>query len=101
MDIIDAPGERSEKSYVTAVILSGIFGIVGIHHLYVERWGMFILDFGLFVATLYFYINGQFVLAAILFLLDLIHTVIVTFLLLVGKYRDGSGKLVTYPGQKI
>ena len=31
---------KSEKRYTTAVILSGVFGVVGIHHFYVERWGI-------------------------------------------------------------
>lgn len=101
MDIIDAPNDHSEKSYVTAVVLSAIFGVVGIHHIYVERWGMFILDFGLLVATIYFYINGQLAIAAAFFLIDLVHTVIVTYQLFVGQYRDGAGKIIPYPGQKI
>lgn len=92
---------KSEKKYTTAVILSGIFGIIGIHHFYVERWGMGILDFGLFIGALFFYISGHFLIAGGLFVIDFIHTIIVTYLLLVGQYRDGKGKLITYPGQKI
>ena len=92
---------KSNKKYTTAVILSGIFGIVGIHHFYVERWGMGILDFGLFLGTVLLYFYGQFLIAGGLFIIDLIHTVIVTYLLLVGQYRDGQKKLITYPGQNI
>lgn len=91
----------SEKRYTTAVILSGIFGIIGIHHFYVGRWGMGLFDFGLFIGTVFIYISGYFIFAGGLFLIDFIHTVIVTYLLLVGQYRDGNGKLIIYPGQQI
>jgi len=30
---------------------------------------------------------------------DVIHTIVVTFMLLVGAYRDGNGNIVAYPGQ--
>lgn len=92
---------RSDKKYVTSVILAGVFGVVGIHHFYVERWGMGLLDFSLFVATVIFYVFGNPLVGVGLFAIDFVHTVIVTYLLLVGQYRDGKGKLITYPGQKI
>ena len=92
---------KSDKKYTTAVILSGIFGIIGIHHFYVERWRMGILDFGLFLGTVMFYASGEFLIAGGLLIIDIIHTLIVTYLLLVGQYRDGQGKLITYPGQNI
>lgn len=92
---------KSNKRYTTAVILSGIFGIIGIHHFYVERWGMGLLDFGLFTGTVVLYFSEHFLIAGGLFIIDLIHTVIVTYLLLVGQYRDGQGRLITYPGQNI
>ena len=92
---------KSDKQYTIAVILSGIFGVMGIHHFYVKRWEMGILDLGMFIATFVLYINELFLYAGILFLIDLIHTVVVTYLLLVGQYRDGEGKLITYPGQKL
>jgi TM2 domain-containing membrane protein YozV len=40
---------KPKKKYTTAVILSGVFGIVGIHHFYLGRWGMGLMDFGLFI----------------------------------------------------
>ena len=92
---------KSEKNYSTAVILSGIFGIVGIHHFYVGRWGMGVLDFSLFLVFALLYYNNCFLYAGIVFILDLVHTIVVTYLLLVGKYNDGQGKRITYPGQKI
>lgn len=92
---------KSDKKYTIAVILSGIFGVIGIHHFYVERWGMGILDFGLFLGTVFFFISGDLLIAYGLLTIDIIHTVIVTYLLLTGQYRDGKGKLITYPGQNI
>tara|TARA_B100000989_G_scaffold145667_1_gene108574 strand:- start:1063 stop:1233 length:171 start_codon:yes stop_codon:yes gene_type:complete len=37
----------------------------------------------------------------IILCIDVIHTFVVTILLLVGAYKDGNGDLVTYPGQNI
>lgn len=91
--------ENSDKTYVTAVILSGIFGIMGIHHFYVGRWAMGIFDLGLFIATVLFYTFELYAVAMLFFAVDLVHTVIVTYLLLVGKYKDGNGNLIKYPGQ--
>ena len=91
----------SEKKYLTAVILSGIFGVMGVHHFYVGRWAMGFLDMGLFIGTVAAYSSGDFLVAGVLFIADLIHTVFVTYLLMVGKYRDGHGKIISYPGQKI
>lgn len=100
--VIDSnANEASEKSYTTAVILSAIFGVIGIHHFYLERWGMGIFDLGLSVTAYVLYLNGEWVWAISLFAIDFIHTAIVTFQLLVGTFKDGSGKIVTYPGQKL
>jgi TM2 domain-containing membrane protein YozV len=101
MDMENTKANTSEKKYLTAVILSGIFGIMGIHHFYVGRWAMGVLDLGLFLGTLITYLSGNFLIAGLLFFADLVHTVYVTYLLLVGEYRDGRGKLITYPGQII
>lgn len=90
--------EISEKSYATAVILSGIFGMLGVHHFYLRRWGEGILDVGLSLSWLYAFAVGSPV-AWVFFALDFLHTVVVTSLLLVGKFKDGDGKLVAYPGQ--
>ncbi len=91
---------KSPKSYAVAVILSGIFGVVGIHHFYLERWGMGILDFGLFLATICFFLFGYPGMGFVFATLDLGHTIWVTILLLVGKYKDGQGNIVAYPGQE-
>ncbi len=67
---------------------------------YVGCWKMGILDFGLFACTLIAYIQQQYLIAGLSFAIDLIHTVVVTYLLLVGKYKDGKGNIIAYPGQK-
>lgn len=92
--------ESSDKSYAVAVILSGIFGMLGIQHFYLGRWGEGVLDLGLSFAWLYAFAVGQPLAAWGFFCLDLLHTVVVTYLLLVGKFKDGQGKPVTYPGQQ-
>ena len=93
--------QPSDKSYTIAVCLSAIFGVVGIQHFYLERWLEAILDLGLFIATIYFFVTGQFLLAVLCGATDALHTFIVTIMLLTGTFRDGRGKLVMYPGQKL
>ena len=92
---------KSPKKYVTAVCLSGIFGLLGIHHFYLGRWFHGIADFSMTIGG-FILIGTGFDLIGILILgIDVIHTFIVTILLLVGAYRDGEGNVVTYPGQNL
>jgi len=91
----------SPKSYVVAVSLSAIFGVVGVHHLYLRRYLEFIFDFSLFVLTLYFYFAGELLYAVGVGLADALHTFIITIMLLTGSFKDGAGRLVCYPGQRI
>ena len=37
----------SSKNYTKAVILSGVFGFMGLQHFYLRRWGEGLLDLGL------------------------------------------------------
>nr|WP_247663489.1 NINE protein [Shewanella sp. MMG014] len=95
---------KSDKNYATAVILSGIFGIFGVHHFYCGRvlHGFFDLTLAIVGITLLQFEDVTLTLiGAGLIFIDVIHTVVVTFMLLVGSYRDGQGKLITYPGQKL
>ena len=87
----------SEKSYVVSICLAGVFGTVGIHHFYVERWLHGLFDLGLFVLTIFLLFNGQLTLGFFTLLIDIIHTVYVTYKLIVGEYKDGSGKLICIP----
>lgn len=91
----------SEKKYATAVFLAGVFGILGIHHFYLGRWAMGVFDLSLSIMAFGFYASEYFLIGVCLFLIDLIHTVFVTYKLLVGQYKDGQGLLITYPGQKL
>lgn len=93
--------QPSDKSYTIAVCLSAIFGVVGIQHFYLGRLVEATIDLGLFVATVYFVITGQIPLAILVGAIDALHTFIVTIMLLTGTFRDGHGRLVLYPGQKL
>ena len=52
--------EVSDKSYVIAVCLSGIFGTLGIQHFYLERWIEAILDFSAVLVAIYLFFTGHF-----------------------------------------
>ena len=93
--------EVSSKSYIIAVILSAIFGVVGIHHLYLGRYVEFLVDFSLFAATIYFWFSGQILWAVITGAIDGLHTFVITIMLLTGSFKDGSGRTICYPGQRI
>ena len=93
--------EVSKKSYPIAVCLSGIFGVMGIQHFYLERWVEAILDLSAFVATFYLLFTGHFFWAILVAVADAVHTLIVTILLLTGSFNDGHGKRVCYPGQRL
>lgn len=91
----------SEKSYAIAVSLSAIFGVIGIQHFYLERWFEALLDLGLAIATIILFLVGEPGLALLVGAIDAIHTFIVTIMLLTGNFRDGRGRLVCYPGQRL
>jgi len=91
----------SDKSYTIAVCLSGIFGVVGIQHFYLGRWLEAMIDLTLFVTTIYLFLIGEPISAVLVGAIDLLHTLIVTIMLLTGTFRDGKGRLVCYPGQKL
>ncbi|WP_319517902.1 NINE protein [uncultured Martelella sp.] len=99
-----APENISSKSYGTAVALCGVFGIVGVHHFYIGNIVHGFIDFGLFAATVFFYLagaasaDGRFLaIAGLCFLADVVHTIFVFFRLIVGKQHDGAGRLIAIP----
>ena len=93
--------EVSDKSYVIAVCLSGIFGTLGIQHFYLERWIEAILDFSAFFVAMYLFFTGHILWGLLVIVADALHTFIVTILLLIGSFNDGKGRRVCYPGQKL
>jgi TM2 domain-containing membrane protein YozV len=74
---------------------------MGIHHFYLGRYIEGLIDLSLFIATIYFYINGHLFWAIAFGIVDGIHTFIITIMLLTGSFKDGEGKYVCYPGQRL
>lgn len=95
----------SSRKYGVAVMLCGIFGILGVHHFYLGNRLHGLFDLGLFIGMIVCFVlaggqdGGTLAMLGIAFLLtDIIHTMVVFYLLIVGKQRDGQGRLVTYAG---
>lgn len=91
----------SPKKYVTAVCLSGVFGLLGIHHFYLGRWLHGLVDLSMTVGAVFLLLKGMELFGFLVLAIDVIHTFIVTIMLLVGVYKDGEGNVVTYPGQMV
>ncbi len=91
----------SPKSYVVAVCLSGVFGVLGIQHFYLRRWVDGTADVLLTVAWVYYLAIEEPLYFGIFLGLDCIHSFVVTIMLLTGSFRDGDGHIVCYPGQKL
>ena len=102
VDKKDATGirreEPSKKSYVTAVCLAGILGTLGIHHFYVGRWLHGLFDLSLLITAIIFFSLSFWILAILFLLADLIHNTYFVYKLIIGEYRDGSGRLIRIPG---
>ena len=90
--------DSSRKSYVTAVCLAAIFGTVGIHHFYVGRWLHGLFDLSLLIAAGIFFFSSGWILAGLFFFVDVVHNTYFVYKLIIGEYRDGSGKLIRIPG---
>ena len=93
--------QPSSKNYAVAVCISAIFGVMGIHHFYLGRYIEGLIDLSLFIATIYFYVNGQIYWAIGFAVVDGLHTFIITIMLLTGSFKDGAGNYVCYPGQRL
>lgn len=91
----------SPKSYVVAVCLSAVFGLVGIQHFYLGRHLEGLADVFLTIGWVVCFASGEILAGVIFLLLDLAHSLLVTILLLTGSFRDGEGRLVCYPGQNL
>ena len=90
--------DSSQKSYVTAVCLAAIFGTVGIHHFFVRRWLHGLFDLSLLITAGIFFFSSAWILAGLFFFVDVVHNTYFVYKLIIGKYRDGSGKLIRIPG---
>ncbi len=84
--------ETSPKSYGTAVILCGIFGVVGIHHFYLEDYLHGAVDLGLLILGLYLIYGVGSPVGLLFILVDILHTIVIFYLLIVEKWRDGQGR---------
>jgi TM2 domain-containing membrane protein YozV len=93
--------QPSDKSYATAVVLSSLFGLIGIQHFYLGRWAEGVLDLCLSIGWVVSFAMGEPILGVALLLADLIHSFAVTIMLLTGNFKDGEGHMVCYPGQKL
>jgi TM2 domain-containing membrane protein YozV len=93
--------QPSNRSYTTAVILSSIFGFVGVRHFYLGRWIEGVLDVGLSIVWIVSFFRGNFILGVVFAAADILHAFVVTIVLLTGNYRDGDGRVVCYPVQKL
>lgn len=91
----------SPKKYGTAVIVSALFGFAGLQHFYLGRYGLAFLDLGLTIAWIVCFGMGETILGVTFLAIDSLHALWVTFELLTGSFRDGQGRLVCYPGQRL
>jgi TM2 domain-containing membrane protein YozV len=88
--------DKSKKSYAAAVCLAAIFGTVGIHHFYLGRWAHGLFDLAMMVLGVALLMVGEPV-GLLLIIVDCVHTVYFTFKLIIGEYKDGSGRLIAIP----
>jgi TM2 domain-containing membrane protein YozV len=87
--------KKSQKSYGTAVALCGIFGVLGVHHFYIGNWIHGIIDVGLFVSFIVL-LAAESPFAYIFLIIDILHTIVVFYKLIVGSQRDGNGLKISW-----
>jgi TM2 domain-containing membrane protein YozV len=93
--------QPSPKSYATAVALSAVFGFLGVQHFYLGRWVEGLVDLALTAGWIGCFATGHVLHGAALAVLDFAHSLAVTIQLLTGNCKDGEGRVVCYPGQKL
>ena len=98
--------EISPKSFTIAIILANLSGLMGLHHFYLGNIVHGALDLSLFVITVILFVlshvpglESLFALAILTLIIDALHSLFVISMLIIGKQRDGKGRLVAYPGQ--
>jgi TM2 domain-containing membrane protein YozV len=95
------PETPSAKSYAHAVILSSLFGWLGVQHFYLGRWGEGLIDVSLTLGWIVAFASGEILLGVGFLAADVGHQLWVTIALLTGSFRDGEGRRVCYPGQQL
>lgn len=85
---------KSPCNYGTAVILCGLFGVLGIHHFYIKNVIHGLIDLGLFILAVVLLLSHRPGLALLVLSIDGIHTIVVFYLLITHQQRDGDGLLV-------
>ena len=91
----------SSRSYTRAVVLSSVLGFLGLQHFYLGRHAEGLLDVGLTAGWIYCFFTGAVVWGIVFLVLDGAHAFVTTIRLLVGNQRDGEGRRVCYPGQRL
>jgi TM2 domain-containing membrane protein YozV len=91
----------SKRRYGVAVALSSVFGVLGLHHFYLGRPGLGLLDLGMSIAAFGLLVFGEIELGVLVLLADFAHGIYETVRLVTGGYRDGAGAVVAYPGQVV
>jgi hypothetical protein len=74
---------------------------VGVQHFYLGRHLEGILDVGLTLGWIACFATGDLLTGSLFLLADLGHAFVVTIRLLTGNFRDGQGRVVCYPGQRL
>lgn len=97
------PENLSDKSYGIAVSLCGVFGVMGLHHFYLGNILHGLFDLGLFALWVFClfvapaYGSNLILVGLALLIIDVLHTIYVFFMLIVGKQRDGRGRIIAVP----
>ena len=86
----------SKKNYGVAVTLCGIFGTLGVHHFYIGNWLHGLFDLALFIAFIILIMNGSVGLGLLVLCVDILHTLLVFYKLIIGNQHDGHGRLITW-----
>jgi len=89
----------SRRRYGVAVALSAVFGVLGVHHFYLGRHGLGLLDMGMTIVGFALIALDHTALGVLVLAVDFFHGLFETIRLAIGAYHDGDGAVVAYPGQ--
>ncbi len=91
----------SGESYATGGIPSSMLGFLGIQPFNLGRIAEGVVDLGLSIGWMTCLAMGEPLWAILLGVVDFGHSFVVTIQLFTGNFRDGEGRRVPYPGQKL